>query len=497
MGKMVPEHRAKAPPGDSSFQSLRNWIAIIIGIVIAYQIATLGRQGLWFDELFTVVATLPEHSLTDMFHNYLLGEETPPLHYLLMHFWQLIAPRGDWSMRVPGLYFYLLTIAAAALYPCRAINTATRITFVALVGCSFGTIWFAQEVRTYYLLGLVAICILYDMIDHASVLDNGDEPSWTRLAWSGMLGLVASYSHYFGGFLFFYGAILSLLCYSIARGQPIPWRIVALGGAVVLGFLPWIVIQWGFLVRDVGGPPSFLNTRGSVLRGFIHQLVGSWFAAALVAMLGVWAVSLHTRAVLANRALRLTLAVVAVNSLALITIFLYNPIVNERHLVGVDMATLLAFALVISEILIDRRAQVLLTATAASLFVSFIMTQNPKRSWREPAAYIIDHTTCDRREILFYAGTPAPWALSYYLPTERFPLRYSKFDSSVAQDLGQLNEVRPGCDVVAIALHLGSAADRQAALAAFRGPGFYLKEWPSAFVVRQISRYPSPAKTGS
>src|SRR5690242_11688751 len=156
---MAREHRAAMPSGDPSFQILRNWIAVIIGIVVAYQIATLGQQGLWYDELFTVVATLPEHSLTEIFHKYLLDEETPPLHYLLVHFWQLVAPRGDWSMRVPGLYFYFLTIAAAALYPCRAMNTATRITFVALVGCSFGTIAFAQEVRTYYVLGLVLICI--------------------------------------------------------------------------------------------------------------------------------------------------------------------------------------------------------------------------------------------------------------------------------------------------------------------------------------------------
>src|SRR5262249_13381539 len=157
-------------------------------------------------------------------------------YYVLMHFWQLVAPCGDWSMRVPGLYVYISTIAAAALYPCRVMTTAKRITFVALVGCSFGTIYFAQEVRTYCLLGLLAICILYDMLDHATVLDDGSEPSWVRLAWSAVLGLAASYSHYFG-FLFFGATVLALFGYSIAPGR-ISWRIVALGGVVALGFLP-------------------------------------------------------------------------------------------------------------------------------------------------------------------------------------------------------------------------------------------------------------------
>jgi hypothetical protein len=72
-----------------------------------------------------------------------------------------------------------------------------------------------------------------------------------------------------------------------------------------------------------------------------------------------------------------------------------------------------------------------------------------------------------------------------------FLLKGSPFDSGVVQELGRLNETRPGCDVVAIALNLSptNPTDREAALAAtpFRGPGFHLQEWPSAFVVRRIN----------
>jgi hypothetical protein len=117
--------------------------------------------------------------------------------------------------------------------------------------------------------------------------------------------------------------------------------------------------------------------------------------------------------------------------------------------------------------------------------VSFILTEKPKASWREPAAYVIKNTRCDRREILVYYQNLPPWLLSYYLSDERFVLKGSPFDSGVVQELGRLNETRPGCDVVAIALN----ADREAALAAtpFRGPGFHLQEWPSSFVVRRIN----------
>jgi hypothetical protein len=134
-------------------------------------------------------------------------------------------------------------------------------------------------------------------------------PSWARLGWSAVIGLAASYSHYYG-FLFFGATILALLGYSIAQGR-IAWRIVALGGAVVLGFLPWIVVQLSFLAEELGGNLKIVNRPIGVLRGFLRHLVGSPFAAAFIAILGIWALSLHARAVLASRALWLTLAVIA------------------------------------------------------------------------------------------------------------------------------------------------------------------------------------------
>ena len=474
--KLTREPGAATPPEEASLQSLKSWVAVIISIVIAYQIATLGRQGLWLDEIITVMLTLPERSLTEI---HLLSDENPPFYYILMHFWQLVAPRGDWSMRVPGLYLYILTIAAAALYPCRAMNIAKRITFVALVGCSFGTIYFAQEVRTYCLFGLLAICILYDMLDHATLLERGSEPSWIRLAWSAVVGLAASYSHYFG-FLFFGSTVLTLFGYSIARGQ-ISWRIVALGSVVALGFLPSMIVM---LSLFGGGHLGIVVLPIEQLRGFLQHLFGSRFAAALIAILGFWALFLHTRAVLANRALWLILVTIAINLLVSIIVSLHHPFLFARYFTGVRIATLLAFTLVIAEIVFDRRAQVLLIATATTLFISFIMTERPKGSWREPASYVIKHTNCDRREILVYPEYTAR-LLSYYLPDERFVIRGSNFDSSVVRELSQLNGTRPGCDVVAIGLNFYD----EALLAAtpFRGPGFYVQEWPGAFVVRKIN----------
>jgi hypothetical protein len=266
---------------------------------------------------------------------------------------------------------------------------------------------------------------------------------------------------------------------------------VALGGAVMLGFLPWMVLQLSVIGSDLrGNNLSIVNQPIGVLRGFLRHLVGGPLAAGCIAILGLWALFGHARALLANRALRLILAVIAISLLLLIIISLQSPIVNERHLTGVRMATLLAFAFVMAEILPDWRAQVLLIATALALFVSFIMTQKSRASWREPVEYVLEHTTCNRREILFYARFALASVSPYYLSNDRFVMRESNFGSDVVRELAQLNETGPGCDVVAVAFNIDprSPKDREAALAGtpFRGPRFHLQEWPSAFVVRRI-----------
>lgn len=200
---------------------------------------------------------------------------------------------------------------------------------------------------------------------------------------------------------------------------------------------------------------------------------------------------MRARAVFASRTLWLILSIIALNTLLVVIISLWSPIVNARHLAGLRVAILLAFAFIIPEILSDWRAQALLIATAVALFVSFVITQKPKASWREPAAYVLEHTTCDRREILFYRRFALPWVSYYYLPSDRFVMKESNFDSGVVRELAELNETAPGCDVVAIAFNIDpkSPEAREAALAAtpFRGPGFRLHEWPTAFVVRRIS----------
>ncbi|MBL8837048.1 MAG: glycosyltransferase family 39 protein [Alphaproteobacteria bacterium] len=476
---------AGAPAGTAGLRPLFIVAAACAAVAFFHQVLTLGRQGLWGDEIFTVVAADPARPLGEMFERYLLPDVHPPLHYLLMRAWLMAAPHADWAMRVPGLVAYAMTVAAAAVYPCRALGPVPRAVFTLLAATSFGTIYFAQEARSYHLLALLAVAILYDMLDHDAAIRNGMTPRWRRLSVSAALGIVASYTHYYG-FLFCGAAVIVLIVAALPRWT-VALRFVAVGAAIVAAFAPWIALHAGSLAGQLGGAFWIDNAPGAILRGFLRHLLSGAPAAALIAALCLWAAQRRGPALLRDRSLLLVVAAAAITVAVAVALSFHTPTITARNLTMVRIALLLAIAMVIAEVATARLAWVPIAAAGAALFAGFVIGAVPRASWREPMAHLRAATSCAHREILFHDGKGlTPDLAAYYLPEERFAFRRSGFGGDFARELASLNAAAPGCDIVAIALNLDPAnpAERAALAAAVPRTGYRLEEWPSALVVR-------------
>lgn len=433
---------------------------------------------------------MPQRPLSETFRGFLLPDVHPPLHYMIMWAWQIVAPSTDAAMRLPRLLAWILTVLAASFYPSRAMTEARRCAFAALLACSFGTLYFAQEVRSYYLFELLAVLLLYEMLDLAVALRDGEAPGLARLARFVVVGTVASYTHYFA-FLFAGTTVLALLAYALMLRRA-PWRIGAAGLAIAAAVAPWMLIHVRFLGTRLGGQFWIGNELLVVgLRGVGRHLFGSVAGLVAVAGLALWGLAVRRWQAWRQPALWLLGIVVTVNLVLPLIVSIHTPVVTAKNLTGLRVALLLAMALPIADALADRRAAALLVATAVILFVSFLATQKPRPSWREPIAHLLAQTDCAHREILHY--TPPGSGnelLEWYLRDPRIVVRASAFDAAIVDELRGLNPVAPGCDVVALALDLDpvNLDRREAALAAtpFRGPGYHITEWPSAIVVRRI-----------
>lgn len=470
-------------------------IIALCAVALAYQLATVGRQGLWLDELFVAVATDPRQDLATLFRDYLITEPHPPGYYLLMYAWRQVTPQSDLWLRLPGSIVYGLTVLAAAFYPCWQLAGERRLLFVGLVACSFGTIYFSQEVRMYALMALVAIPVTLEAANLFCRIRSEESVSFGACAWMVVLGLLASALHYFS-FLYFGATILTLTGYALIRRREAV-KMAAIGTVVLAAMVPWLLFNFAHVKSLLGGAFWITFDLVKVGRGFLRHLVGGAVPLLLLlALLAFAAWRKGWRLLVEAPVIGLVAASAALVLLVAMLVSLHTPILEDRYLSPLRPPLYFAVALAAGDLLADRRARWLVLATVAAFLVSAMAEQKPKTSWREPSDFIRANTSCTYREILRYptfddAHANLDAAFRWYLPEPRFVLKPSDFGPDVAAELAALNPTAPGCDVVALAFHLNPSDPKQTEAVLRRTPfaalPYRLYHWPGAFVVRRVT----------
>jgi hypothetical protein len=480
---------------------VRGGIAVLCGVALAYQLATLGRQGLWYDELYTEIATDPREGLATLFRDYMIADPHPPLYYLLMYGWRQVTPASDWWLRLPGGVVYVLTVLAAAGYPSRQLSPpARRLLFTGLVACSFGTLYFSHEVRAYSLAGLFAVPVTLDAATlFAALRGGGNLPrgAAVRLA---LVGLLASWVDYFS-FLFFGANILVLtICALRLRRPAAALRLAGIGAAVLALFGPWLVVNVAHLNQDYFAGVFWTPPLAQVARGFLRHLVGG--LVPLLLLLAIVVAALRRRGwrgIPEVPVIGMVAASMAVTLLVIGLLSLYTPLLNERYLTPLRPAIYFVLALAAGDLLAERGVGWLGLAAVAALLGSAVFEQKPKTSWREPADFVRWHTSCAHREILAFPTELREAMLRWYLPEPRFAFRASAFDPDrLGAELARLAPTAaPGCDVVAIALNLNVRSDEAATIlrrTPFGAPPYRLDRWPGSFVVRYVGPPPAASR---
>jgi hypothetical protein len=473
-------------------------IVLLCVVALVYQLATITRQGLWFDELFTVLATDPESSLASLFRDYFYTEPQPPGYYMLMYAWRLVTPQTDLWLRLPGSIAYVLMLLAAAFYPCRMLTAPRRLLFTGLLACSLGMLYFSQEVRSYALLALFAVVVTLEAANLFLMLRAGEPIPLRRYAWLTLLGLIGGALHYYS-FLFVGANIAVLTLYALLTQRGLDALKLAVVGTLVLAeAVPWAIYN----AHQVSEANIWWMTFEVVqpIRGFLRHLAGG--AVPLLLLLALLVLGLRQRRGPRGGqelpVIAYTMAALGLVVAVALLVSLHTPVFNERYLTPLRPPVYFAVALLAGDLLLDRRACWLALATVAALLGSAMLEQKPKTSWREPSEFVRAQTTCDRRELLTYANRAAPFVgartmpeamYRRYLPDARFVLRPTDFGPDLAESLAQLAPTAPGCDVVAIVVHLDpkNPAREEELLRGtpFAAPPYLIHRWPGSMVIRR------------
>jgi hypothetical protein len=250
-------------------------IGALVAISLLLRTTELGI-GFWIDEGLSV--GIADRPLGDI-PTALRADGSPPLYYMLLHFWLGIAGSSEAGVRGLSLLFALLAVPAA-WWAGRMVWSSTKAAWFAAVLMAFNPFLaqYAQEARMYSLVALLIIPATVCFV-RAYALDRLGGRPW--IAGFAVSVAVALYTHNWPIFFTVAAAVAWALLWKLAadrrRRELLRDGLLGFGGALAL-YLPWVPTTL-YQAAHTGAPwsdaPAFDSLLGvpGVLLGRMPQIV--------------------------------------------------------------------------------------------------------------------------------------------------------------------------------------------------------------------------------
>lgn len=342
-------------------------LLLILVLTLLANLLTLESRGLWQDEGLTLYQIrLP---LEEVLRNqipvaqYVTQNTVPPLYFVLVHLWGTVIGFSLWSVRAFSAFTGVL--AVAALYRTGRTFASQRVGLIAALLLAISPLlrWYAQEMRMYSLLVLLATLSLL-LLWKTFVVWRVRHSAWARLLWPFAYLLVALallWTHYLSILLI--GTQLLWLFLFTPRRYKVPAFLLMLllvGGS-------WPLIGFGWRRLTIGAERDFvfqplgqlafdlLQSFSFGLPTYTSRLEEVWFALPLVVVLlvvGAWALyRRYSKALAAFVLLQSTVPLLAIYALSYI-----KPMYqNARHLIVMLPPFILLWAIGLAALSARRR----------------------------------------------------------------------------------------------------------------------------------------------
>jgi mannosyltransferase len=274
----------------------RAGVVLACGIVIAGVAGRfLASGGLWLDEALSVnIAKLPLAQLPGA----LVQDGSPPLYYLLLHYWMLLFGQGDFAVRALSGITSTVTLPFLWAAGKRAGGRPTAWAALLLGATSPWAVYYGTDTRMYSLMALEAI-LWYLAVRRALEL-----PSRGRLIALGAVTAALMYTHYWDLYLVAVGGAWLLVRAWVERrsGEPrapeypgaAAKSLVAMicGGVVWLPWSPVFVFQVLHTGTPWAGAPSPVDLLS--VFGFFAG-VGAWGELLTFLLFGLVGLAIFAR----------------------------------------------------------------------------------------------------------------------------------------------------------------------------------------------------------
>lgn len=129
-------------------------VALLLAVGVGLRLAGLGREGLWYDEIYS--ASYTNLSLFETLVASLRFDVHPPLYYLQLNVWSALGHSDIWLM-LNSILWGTVTLVLVFVVTMRRFGIAAALIALAFCAVMGSEIYFANELRMYTLLGMLML----------------------------------------------------------------------------------------------------------------------------------------------------------------------------------------------------------------------------------------------------------------------------------------------------------------------------------------------------
>jgi mannosyltransferase len=415
--KAPEQTHASAKPGAWQMAAL----VLIFLLGLALRLYDLGSESIWFDEAIAVkIARMGPLEIIRT----TLGDNNPPLYYLILHYWMLLAGDSEFALRVPSALAGALAIPVIYSIGSMLFSRGSGLMAALILSLSAYHIRYSQEARTYSLMAFLGLLSFYFFL---KLLKEGR--SWTATAGYVVSTTLLMYSHVYG--IFLVGAQVLFL---LATRQALQ-RWVVPAGLVALLYVPglaWLAVNvlssegawhnsmWWMPVPTLANVVDFFLLYSGSVPVFV--------AFVLLAVLGFLDLAGGKRKAIAYLLLAWLLVPIVV---PFVVSHLYRPMLLDRYTIAASPAFYLLATMGIERVRGIRYAHVPLAVAVAAFSLSATLgyfAATTKEPWRDVAGYVEEHARPG--DLILFRGYSGKLMFDYYFEREEVTQEVAPVDST-------------------------------------------------------------------
>lgn len=206
-------------------------ILTILLVGLFFRLYDLSGESIWLDEGLSI-----EFANLNLSQIFFLHDTSPPLYYILLHWWIHLFGISEFSVRFPSAILGCLSVFMMYKIGSQLFDNYTGIFSSLLMAFSVFHIQYSQEARTYSLTVLLTLFSMYFFIKLLR------EMSYINLIGYVIFSILLIYSHIYGLFIIIaqniHFIVLSLISREPRKLNIIKWS--STQSLLILLFAPWI-----------------------------------------------------------------------------------------------------------------------------------------------------------------------------------------------------------------------------------------------------------------